>query len=81
MAERNSTLRDVTQQGADAFEAIRGEVDRFVQEMDFRGIGRRLEEFGKAKPVALAFAALTIGMAAGVLMRRGVDPGSAQEFE
>ena len=70
MAEKtaSTTLRNVK---LDASEAL-GEI---VDAIDFPAMGRKVEEFGKEKPVALALAALTVGLAAGFLMRKTAAGG------
>jgi len=45
------------------------ELGHWVEALDLKQITRRVEDFGRDKPVALALAALTVGIAAGILMR------------
>jgi len=71
MPERTTPFRNVkTGEG----HSIQAEVDRFVDALDLDGLSRKLQSFASEKPVALAFAALTVGVAAGMLMRRTVEP-------
>jgi hypothetical protein len=45
-----------------------------VDELDVTKLTRGLEELGREKPVALAMVALTVGVAAGLLIARGAEP-------
>ncbi len=64
-----SRLREVNSDVTQAFDQVRSQVDELVESLDIGGMSRKLESFGREKPVVLAIAALTVGLAAGLLMR------------
>jgi hypothetical protein len=68
--DERKPFQDIQGDANQAFDRIRSDVDQLVQELDFQQIGQRIQDFGREKPVILAFAALTVGLAAGLLMRR-----------
>lgn len=74
MAERTTPLRSVKDSGQDALNRIRGEVDQLIGQIDFQDMGRKVKDFGRENPVGLALAALTIGVAAGFLMKKSLPP-------
>ncbi len=57
-------------ESARAFDDLSGEMGDWVDSLDIQQLTRRVQDFGRDKPVALAFTALAIGVAAGLLMRR-----------
>ncbi len=57
-------------EGARAFEELSGEMGDWVDSLDLQQLSRKVQDFGREKPIALAFTALAIGVAAGLLMRR-----------
>jgi hypothetical protein len=73
MADRITPLHEVKEQASDALDRLRTDVDQMIDGLDFRDLARQVEDFGRRSPVALAFAALTVGVAAGVLMRRNLE--------
>ena len=68
-SERDSILRDVQADISRTFEEVKSEVDQLVESMDISGVAKKLETFGRERPVALALAALTFGIAAGFLIK------------
>lgn len=54
---------------AELFSQVRSDIDQFVEGFDVKMLTKRVEEFGKDNPVGLALTALTIGVAAGILMK------------
>lgn len=72
MAEQRATRLPNPKAGsAEAIDRISKEVDQWIEEIDIKQLGKKVQDFGQQNPVALAFAALTVGVAAGVLMKRG----------
>ena len=55
---------------------LQDKVNDIMENVDFREIGQRVQDLGRRNPVALALAALTVGIAAGFLVRRA----SARRF-
>jgi hypothetical protein len=60
MTDRITPIRD-----------FKADIDGLVDDLDLEQLGRRVQEFGRENPIALAAAALTLGVAAGFLMRKG----------
>lgn len=54
---------------------VREDIERMVEGLDFQGVSRKLEEFGRRNPVGLAMTALAMGVAVGLLMRRNSELG------
>lgn len=65
----NESKKDSLNNVSDMLSQVRSDIDDFVEGFDVKAIAQRVEEFGKANPVGLALTALTIGVAAGILMR------------
>jgi hypothetical protein len=76
MAEQTTPVRDIKADAAQAADRIRSEVDELVNALDFRQMARKIQDFGRDKPVSLAIAALTVGIAAGLLMRKTLESSS-----
>lgn len=75
MANQNGSLHEIKSQANSTFDQIRSEVNRLVEGMELNEIGSKVESFGRRNPYALAIAALTVGVAAGVIMKRTVESG------
>ena len=76
MAERTQSFQDTFQDKNPQFEKIsetasevKADIERFVEGFDMKQLMSRVEEFGKQNPFGLALSALTLGLAAGLLMR------------
>ena len=67
--DQESILRDVKADISRTFEEVKLEVDDLVDSLDISGMAKKLEGFGRERPVALALAALTVGLAAGLLIK------------
>lgn len=63
-------------EASDTIQKIRSDVDQLIEEVDINRLTDRVEEFGRQNPLALALGALTVGVAAGLLMRRRSDSQS-----
>jgi hypothetical protein len=48
---------------------VKAEVERLVDEFDLKVLTKRVEDFGRRKPIEFALSALAIGVVAGILMR------------
>ena len=57
----------------DDFDRIRLELDGLLEKLDLSGFAKDVESFGREKPMAMLFAAFTVGMASGLLMRRTTE--------
>lgn len=53
-----------------AVNQVKSQVEELVDSLRLDDLTDQVAKFGKEKPVALALAALTVGFAAGLLMRR-----------
>lgn len=53
---------------------FQSDVEQLIEGYSFRELGQQIEEFGRKSPLALVFAALTVGFAAGMLLRRNISP-------
>lgn len=77
MTERTTPFRDVkgdASQSLDStIDSVRSEIDRLVGGLDLQQVTRKVQDFGRENPVALALAALTVGIAAGMLVRKSVS--------
>lgn len=65
----DATQRKDYDQVSEAAARVKEDVERLVQGFDLKVITNRVEEFGRENPVGLALTALTLGVAAGILMR------------
>lgn len=54
---------------SDAATRVKEDVEQLVQGFDLQAIAKRVEEFGRENPIALALTALTVGVTAGFLLR------------
>ncbi len=57
----------------DLVRKIRGDLDRALEAFDMRAWTQEVERFGRERPFPMALAALTVGVASGILMRRVVS--------
>jgi ElaB/YqjD/DUF883 family membrane-anchored ribosome-binding protein len=74
MVEQTTPLRGVKDSGtSDTIDRMKSEVDQLIDSLDLREASRRIQDFGRENPFALAVASLTVGLAAGLLMRRRPD--------
>jgi hypothetical protein len=73
MAETTTPFRNIKEDASRAIDRVKVEADEFVDALDFPEMSRRIQEFGRQKPIALALAALTIGIAAGMLVRNRIS--------
>ena len=69
MAENTTPFRNVKTDASEALDQVKNEMSDWVDALDFDQMGRKVQDFGREKPFALAIAALTVGFAAGLLMR------------
>lgn len=58
-----------SKESAQAIDDLSEEVNEWVDSLDLQQLTRKVQDFGKEKPVILAIAALTVGVAAGLLMK------------
>lgn len=70
MAERVTSIQDAQREASETINQVKSDVDELLNEIDVDRITSRVEEFGKQNPLMLAAGALTIGLAAGLLMTR-----------
>jgi len=70
MADNTTPFRNAKSDATQALNQVKSEMSDWVDTLDFDQMGKRVQEFGRDKPFALAIAALTVGFAAGILMRR-----------
>jgi hypothetical protein len=68
-SDKSNILRDVSSDPSQSFEQVRSQVDELVDSLDLPELTRKVQDFGRNKPITLAIAALTVGVAAGLLMR------------
>ncbi len=73
-AERLDSIGGRSSEGSldmisEAATRVKEDVEQFVEGFDLQVIAKRIEEFGRENPLALAVSALTLGVAAGVIMR------------
>lgn len=71
MAETTTPFRGRTT------DRIANEIDHWIDDLELGSLWQKVEDFGRKNPVALALAAVTIGLAAGVLARRASDSGAS----
>ena len=74
MADRTGSFRDESQNGqhdflSDAASKVKADIEGLIEGFNVQAVVDRVQEFGKVNPVGLALTALTVGIAAGVLMR------------
>lgn len=74
MAERTTSFQKEPEGSgfdmmSDAASKVKEDVERLVEGIDLQTIAKRVEEFGRNNPVGLALAAVTVGVAVGILMR------------
>jgi len=67
---QDSELKTSGSRFSDPFERLRNEVNRVLDELDLPGMSRKVQDLGREKPVILAFVALSIGLASGILIQR-----------
>jgi hypothetical protein len=53
----------------EALSRVQEDVSKLVEGFDLRSISNRLIEYGRENPVGLAFTAMTLGLAAGFLLK------------
>ncbi len=53
--------------------SIRKDLDEWMRRLDVREFVTELERFGRERPIPMVFAALTVGVASGLLMRRATS--------
>lgn len=68
--DRANLLRDVSSDPSKSFDQVRTQVDDLMESLDLPKLTRKVQDFGRDKPIALAIAALAVGLAAGLLMRK-----------
>jgi len=74
MAERTQAFQNEFQDGefdkiVETASQVKADIERFVEGFDLKAVVGRVEEFGRENPIGLALGALTLGLAAGFLMR------------
>jgi hypothetical protein len=80
MAERTTPFRNVKDgEGQNPIDRLKSEVDQLIGDVDFEAMSQKVKDFGRENPVALAVAALTVGVAAGILMRKSI-PSTSSDF-
>jgi hypothetical protein len=67
--KRENFMAANVEEVSEAAARVKEDVERLVQGFDLQVITKRVEEFGRDNPVGLALTALTLGVAAGILMR------------
>jgi hypothetical protein len=70
MEEKLSTLKEINSDVSQAIDRVKAGVDELVGDFDFREVTQKIESFGRTNPAALAIASLTIGIAAGLLVKK-----------
>lgn len=74
MADRTQNISDKLNAGQpdpmDPATLIREEVNQLIEGADLKNIFKNIEDFGRKNPMGLAIAALSIGAAAGILLRK-----------
>jgi len=73
MAEQAIPFRNVRADATRAIDEVKAEAEGLIEALDFQKMGQKVEDFGRKNPTALALAALTIGMAAGMMIKRRVS--------
>lgn len=81
MAEKITSLHDVKADASQTIDQIKADVDSLIDELDFSQVTRKVEDFGRQNPLALAFGALTVGLAAGLMMRKSSSSGMSQSSD
>jgi hypothetical protein len=71
--EKINTLRDINADVSRAIDRVKSDVDELIGDLDLEDVARRVESFGKSNPAALAVASLTIGIAAGLIIRKATS--------
>ncbi len=51
-------------------EKVKRDVEEWVEGFNLQEISSKVQDFGRKNPIALALAALTVGVAAGILVRK-----------
>lgn len=77
MAENTIPFRSGKEDGSDVTDRVRSQINEMIDSLDFPELLRRVQTFGRENPVGLGFAALTIGLAAGMLMRNRTSGSSS----
>ena len=72
MAEHVTPLKTITNQASGALDSIKDEATELIDAIDLEPISRKVRELGRERPVSLALAALAVGMAAAMAMRRRI---------
>ncbi len=62
-------FQDEFEKVAETASKVKEEIDQFMKEFDLNSVVHRVEEFGRENPIGLALSALTLGLAAGFLIR------------
>jgi ElaB/YqjD/DUF883 family membrane-anchored ribosome-binding protein len=70
MADTTTPFRGAKAEASQALNQVKSEMSQWVDALDFDRMGKQVQEFGREKPFALAIAALTVGFAAGLLIKR-----------
>lgn len=73
MAEQTTPFRNIRDDASRAINEVKTEADELMDALDFPRMSEKVQEFGKKNPIALAVAALTLGVAAGLWMRRNLS--------
>lgn len=68
-SSKEALLRDVKADVSNTFNQVKSEVDELVDSLDLGGALRHLQNFGRERPIVLALTALTLGVAAGLLIK------------
>jgi hypothetical protein len=77
MAERATSIRSSNL----ASDLASDLVDELMAALDAQELGRKVQAFGRRSPVALMLAALTVGVAAGILLRKKIPEVPGQQTE
>ena len=56
----------------DTVEQLRSRAEEMIEGLNFQDINRRIRDFGRQNPVGLALAALTVGVATGLLLKNSL---------
>ena len=74
MAERTNPFQNESENSGfdpitDAASKMKADIEGLIEGFNMQAVVERVQEFGRANPLGLALTALTVGVAAGVLMR------------
>ncbi len=73
----NAAQSELNQEVNRAIDQVKSDVDELIAGLDLQNVTRRIEDFGRTNPFGLAVAALGVGVAAGLLLRRGSGASSS----